>query len=471
MPENGTEPAIGESADKARLNIAKTLGDVGEVRARRLLYHFFKTVSPESGLRARHPDRGRDLTAHELWSDPDNDGRPFNFQVKAQTASRRFLVKPEEFENWQCSLCRNEPIFLLFYDDEDTPRYQVRFLSWRKWVLKNADTHAAFTGSERREFSIDVDAEFEPVGDQYSAFDLALRDELEAAKGTPGARSRVISGSYALPVNLDFFVRHLESAPHLWFPEAVFSEMPESAGPQEITRQFLRGWNHPSAVGPKLRELLEDIKRTTRPFPNSFARRQFRKFADAVGFFTPDAGSRVTLPEVNAQSIAYWRTFAAYWPGSLGLFTHLAKNGSRNEQLFSAIILPVFVVAAGANALPMVGQVVPALRQMRDRVTGIHSFDGYRLARESRRGILETGRAENDEESKTIDFMDRYRSEAWELQHLDEYGGGWEGTGAIAKAEQKLTHGTLRDANTREFHAWMRDRLPQMIRSARKRRR
>jgi len=451
---------------EARLQNNKAEGEAGETAARALLLKLFKRVSPESSLRARSSDEGVDLEARWLCSDADETGCGFHFQVKTQPASRRFVVTRRDFENWQIlSLVDKAPVFLLFYNSKHTVDEEVRFLSWHAWALHNA-THPFFTSHQAKTFSIDVDTNFASVGHERRAFHSALVDELKQAKGLAGAPFRT-SLSFALPVDLKFLLEHLETAPHLWLPEAVSREMSPGSGPEEVRLQFLRAWQGEKMIGRNLRDFVEPIKRTYGPIPNSFERSQFAWFGNAMIWFQrPETRASDILPPFSARTIACWRCFAAYFPESLHLFTHLAQHGSFNDRLFSRVILPVLVVAAGTNALATADPVLGSLRRLRTELTGIHSVEGYMLARETRRGILETGCATNSEERQTIDFMDRHSKEGWDTQYLSVYGGGWEGAGAIQKAEQKLTKGTLRDAHTRRFHTWMRDRLPRMLRSA-----
>lgn len=440
------------------------LGEVGEGRSRLLLIKFFEKVSPEASTRSRSPDGGIDVDARWLRSDADHDPRAFHFQVKTQTASRHIKVDRNAFEKWQ-TLSKTEPVFLLYYGDEDTPKEDVRFLAWQEWVIRNAPTHRALA-SEFHTFSIDVDKDFKPVGPRCVDFHRALQDELNRAKGVPGALFRTVPGSIALPVDLNFLLQHLEAAAHVWLPAPVLKEIPFGAGHEAVIQYFLRAWRDDETVGPNLRSLVESIKRTCSPIAKSFERLQFGLFVDAmIQFQKPTTRAAVSLPRFNARTIRCWRCFAAYFPESMHVFMHLAQHGCYNDQLFSLVILPVPVVASGPSVTLIAEPIANALRRLRAELGEIRSLEGYMLAREARRGIIEAGCAEGGEERETLDFMNRHSSEGWELQFLSLYGGGWEGNGAIRKAELKLTEGTLRDVHTLGFHAWMHDQLPAMLRS------
>jgi hypothetical protein len=438
-------------------------GESGEQYVRELLFKFFTEVRPESSLRARSPDGGVDVEARCVIRDLDVRQPTFHFQVKTLAPDGRFVVSRDNFVEYCRLLDEDEPVvFILIMRGQDLQIQEVKFLCWREWVLAHGSSHKAFTAEARN--SIDLTHDFMTVGNDLSVLKQSLSEELEHARKGSKALFRTHEASFALPIKLGFLVTNLEHADRIWFPKEIIEELPIDVGAHELTAQFVNAWQGDPTSLSAMRTFTANLQANDKPQePKRFARDQFGLFIDAMKKFAN--GHSVTLPPFNARTMACWRTFAAYFPHSLRLFEHLAKHGTRhNDRVFSLVMLPIFVITAGEKATSRSDRVVTTLLDIVEASGTVSSFEAYRLVREAHRSLLETGRATKPDENKFIDLLHQHRRDPWELQHLHHYGGGWEGTGALQKLEEKLNHGTLRDMGARPFYLWAQDAFPKMLR-------
>ncbi len=441
-------------------------GAIGENWAAGFLGRFFLDISkPQTGPIDLCSHTG--LRKHPgLCSEPYlSVSVPFHFQVKHGRTISQFQVTRSTFDDW-LNRSENEPVIILHVTEESSTRPEFSFLVFHDWLYQDRATLALVS---REHLPIDFfPQDFSRVEDDSENFWRALTAEADRAGRSASHPLTTTVHNRLYPANEASLLLNLEVLPHLEVSARIASrvyrefQMLSDTYLPALVRRALDGELSLESVldewWPRIRNFL-----AIGPSPDSFERRQFRCFIDALAAF--GGGRPFRLPPHKTGELGCWRLFVSQYPYSINLLEHVLRNATRldsrgDDIIFALALLPLLALNGDAIIHMRVMDLLSELDE-HVRYNGSDNYLSYRLVREYYRTRLEAGDYKCVERANDVLF--RGTKNGWEERHMREYGWWPNDESLLANLSRKIKRPTLRDENTLQFHYTMQECLVPIV--------